>query len=243
MSPRLRTQRLAKEKVAPVPEKNLILTQVQPLAPERRRWARRCGTLLLVDELTIAQDAWDKVVAMLGKPGHCKYVDSAMQSAVKSALKSQGAQVPPGLAKHLGAEAEKFCKTKITPEGRTLAVIAAGTAATIYTVMNYEEVEDAILEAARKAKVSLKVPIPSEYGKLTAKVGFDSARAQYELRQPNGTRLKAFFEQDYNGDNQRYGIGASRSFGNNNGSGNWNFNAGVNAEGKASVMFKLEITF
>lgn len=199
-----------------------------------------------MDELTIAQEAWDKVVALLGKPGHCKYVDSAMQSAVKSALKSQGANVPPEFAKHLGSEAERFCKTKITPEGRTLAVLAAGTAATVYTIMNYEEVEDAILEAAMKAKVSLKVPIPSEYGKLTAKVGFDSARAQWELRQPNGVRLKTFFEQDYNGGNQRYGVGASQSFGNRNGSGgsgNWNLNAGVNAEGKASVMFKLEFTF
>ncbi len=196
------------------------------------------------EELIIAQNAWDKVVAILGKPGHCKYVDSAVQSAVKSALKSQRADVP-DLVDHLGAEAEKFCKQRITPEGRTLAVIAAGTAVTVYTLMNYEEVEDAILEAARKAKVSLKIPIPSEYGKLTAKVGFDSARAQYELTQPNAIRLKTFFEQDYNGGNQRYGIGASQSLGSNNGGGrgSWNFNAGVNAEGKASVMFKLELTF
>lgn len=192
------------------------------------------------DDVALGEQAWEKVVSVLGKPGHCKYVDKATQAVVKSALRSQNITAPPQLRNYLGQQTRQLCTTKLTPEGRTLIILAAGAAATVYTVMNYDEVEDAILAAARKAKIPLKIPIPSQYGKLTAKIGFDSARANWELRNPNGLRLNAFFEQPYSSHEQAtYGLGASRQFTN----GNMNFSAGVNAEGAASVMFKLEFKF
>lgn len=191
-----------------------------------------------MDEVALSQQAWEKIVSILGKPGHCKHVDKVAQSVVKNALKKEGITGTP-FPKFVGNQAAQLCTTKLTPEGRTILILTAGAAATVYTVMNYDQVEDMVIEAARKARVPVKIPIPSQYGSLTAKIGFDATRAEWELKQRNAMRISAFYEQPYKGDDASYGLNMSKQL---NG-GSMNLSAGVNAAGQTSVMFRLQLRF
>lgn len=186
------------------------------------------------DAGAVSAKAWDQVVSVLGKPGHCRYVDRAAQSVVKRALKNQaGAHRvdSTSLRRDAGDRADRVC-TAMTAEGRTLLVVLAGTAVTLYTILRHKQVDDEIVEAVRNAQIPLKIPIPPKYGQLKAMVGFDAPRLEWQIKRGDvGTKI--LLEESFRGGGSRV---AGRVYGAlPDGQGRWELSSSNNGAHEATV--------
>lgn len=212
---------------------------------------------------------YQQVVDIVGHPRVCKTVDSQTRGLIAQMLRDQGANAGDANAagRAISSEVKQFC-TSMTPEGRTVIILAGAAATVVYGIMNWDEVEPKIQEALRRAKVPLSVPIDKVRlpGTLKLGVGLEAFEADYRLnRGPGSLRLQfenafesgnstmsATYSQRNNAGN--FNAGVSHNTGTNatnfsvgqNGQalgGNYNAGARYNTNTGGSVFFEFKVTF
>lgn len=223
----------------------------------------------VADPRRTGAEIYQQVVDIVGHPKLCKKVDSQTRGLVADLLRQQG--VNSGDANAAGrvvsAEVQQFC-TSMTPEGRTVIVLAGATAAVVYGIMNWDEVEPKIQDALRRAKVPLSVPIDKVRlpGTLKLGVSLEEFEADYRLQRGPGT-LRLQFENTYDTGNSNmsarysqrtnsgnFNAGISHNTGNNSTNfslgqsgtalgGNYSAGAGYNTKTGGSVFFEFKVTF
>jgi hypothetical protein len=107
----------------------------------------------------------------------------------------------------------------MSPEGRTVVVLMGATAAVVYGILNYEELEPKVKDAIRRAQIPIKVPLGrvGVPGDLKLSLGLEELEASYRANMGTG-RLDLQFQRDLAGGNNTYGVGYSGRAG----SGNFN---------------------
>ena len=206
---------------------------------------------------------------IVGNPSLCKKVDSQTRGLIAKLLREQGvnAEGANAVGTFAGTEVKQFC-TSMTPEGRSVIILAGAAATIVYGVMNWDEIEPKIQDALRRAKVPLSVPIDKVRlpGKLKLGLGLEGFEADYRLQRGPST-LRFQFENAFKtGDSEmsarysqrtntgNYGAGISHNTRTNvtdfslSGSGQalggtYRAGAGYNTDSKASVFFEFSVSF
>lgn len=166
---------------------------------------------------------YQQVVDIVGHPRVCRTVDSQTRGLVAQMLRDQGvnARQANAAGQAISTEVKQFC-TSMTPEGRTVIILAGAAATIVYGAMNWDDIEPKIQEALRRAKVPLTVPIDKVRlpGTLKLGLGLEGFEADYRLQRGPGS-LRIQFENAFETGNSN--MSATYSQRTNAGS----FNAGV----------------
>lgn len=223
----------------------------------------------VADPRRTGTEVYQQVVDIVGHPKLCKKVDSQTRGLVASLLRDQGVNAGDAntAGRAIAANVEQFC-TSMTPEGRTVIILAGAAATVVYGVMNWDEVEPKIQDALRRAKVPLSVPIDKVRlpGTLKLGVSLEEFEADYRLQRGPGT-LRLQFENTYDTGNStmsarysqqtnagNFNAGISHNTGSNatnftvgqSGTalgGNYRAGAGYNTKTGGSVFFEFKVTF
>ncbi len=206
---------------------------------------------------------------IVGDPKLCRKVDSQTRGLVADLLREQGVSSTQAnqAGQAFSAEVQQFC-TSMTPEGRSVIILAGAAATVVYGVMNWDEIEPKIQDALRRAKVPLTVPIDKVRlpGKLKLGVSLEEFEADYKLQRGPGT-LRIQFENAFDtGDSNfsarysqrtdmgRFNAGVSHNTGNNSTNfsigqsgqalgGNFNAGARYNTRTGGAVFFEFSASF
>lgn len=169
----------------------------------------------------MGRDAYQKVVDLVGSPKVCRTVDSQTRSLVADLLRQNStatAAQANAVGQEVAREVRQVC-TAMSPEGRTVVVLMGATAAVVYGILNYEELEPKVKDAIRRAQIPIKVPLGrvGVPGDLKLSLGLEELEASYRANMGTG-RLDLQFQRDLAGGNNTYGVGYSGRAG----SGNFN---------------------
>lgn len=135
------------------------------------------------DSKQLGKDVYRQVVDVVGHPRVCKLVDSQTRTLVTQLL-TQSAGGTPAAANAIGRDVASrvthLC-TSMTPEGRTVIVLTGSTAAIVYGVLNWDELEPKVQDALLKAQVPITVPIDRVGipGDLKLGLGLEEFKASY----------------------------------------------------------------
>ena len=168
------------------------------------------------DAKQVGRDAYQRVVDLVGTPKVCRVVDSQTRSLVADLLR-QNSNATQAQADYVAGQAAREVKqvcTAMSPEGRTVVVLMGATAAVVYGILNYEELEPKVKDAIRKAKIPIKVPLGKVGvpGDLKLSVGLEELEASYRANLGTG-RLDLQFQRDLGQGNNTYGLGYSGQVG------------------------------
>ena len=156
----------------------------------------------------LGQEAIQRVVDLVGDEKHCRAVNSGTRSLVKQLIEDHGdPRAISAVGRAVGGEVEKVCRA-MTPEGRAIIVLTGATAAIVYAVIHWDEVEADIAQALRRATVPINIPLdrlgrPEDH--LTLSAGLEQLEAEYRMEIPGGN-LSVYGGHDFERDRTEVGI-------------------------------------
>lgn len=191
----------------------------------------------------VGRDALQQVIDWVGHPRVCKVVDSGTRSLVSGLLRDQGA--PSGPANQVGGfvgnEVKQVC-TAMSTEGRAVLVLLGATGATVYGVLNFDELKDDVKEKIREAQIPLNVPLNriGVDGKLKLGVSLNDFEADYRL-QTGSSDFRMRVDHTW-GTNR---VGLSTSYNTQLGGGTFSATASheFGSSNSTAVMFSYSLKF
>ena len=156
----------------------------------------------------LGQETVRRVVDLVGDEKHCRAVNSGARSLVQQLVKDHAdSQTTSVLGRAAGGEVEKVCRA-MTPEGRSIVILTGATAAVVYAVIHWDELEPDIAQALRRATVPIKVPLgrigrPND--ELTLSAGLERLELEYNTELGNG-RLSVYGGYDFERDRGEVGF-------------------------------------
>lgn len=127
-----------------------------------------------------------RAMDLIGHPRNCAAVEFGTRLVTQKLLENAHAVGDLELAgQTVGKNVKQLC-LQTTRGGRTVIVLAGTTAAVVYGVVNYDDVEPEIKKALKEAKVPVTIPLGGKKGKkgskdtLTLGLGLQDLSVQWE---------------------------------------------------------------